>query len=286
MSNPIPSALALTVINDASLIIASPHRNNYAAIQSAVNEVITALSGGSAGQVLQAVDGTDVQWHQLVAADVTNAADKGSGSAQVFTGTLSTGGTAFSVATTGGAMETNGRLTLATAGAAAITLAVGKTGNANFGWYIDNAGNMIWTNGTTGDTEMQRSAPNTLQLTNTGLLSTSPSVGLGYGTGAGGTVSQATSRSTAVTLNTICGSINTAAVALANGASTSFTVNNTSVTGSDMVIVMGNGGTFTDLCRVYNVSGGTFGITYTNNSGGSDSTSHSISFMIIKGVTS
>lgn len=66
MSNPIPSALALAVINDGDLITASPHRSNYSAIQAAVNKVITALSGGTAGQVLQAADGTDVQWANSV----------------------------------------------------------------------------------------------------------------------------------------------------------------------------------------------------------------------------
>jgi hypothetical protein len=62
MSNPIPSALALTTVPDSSLITSAPHRNNYAAVQTAVNALIAALSGGSAGQRLAAVDGTDVVW--------------------------------------------------------------------------------------------------------------------------------------------------------------------------------------------------------------------------------
>lgn len=62
MSNPIPSSLALTTISNGTLADATPVQNNLAEIQAAVNELITALSGGAAGQLLSAVDGTDVQW--------------------------------------------------------------------------------------------------------------------------------------------------------------------------------------------------------------------------------
>lgn len=62
MSNPIPSLLALTSIADGSAQQASPIRNNYSAIQSAVNELIAALSGGASGQMLEAADASDVQY--------------------------------------------------------------------------------------------------------------------------------------------------------------------------------------------------------------------------------
>lgn len=65
MSNPLPNTLALGNIADGSEIIASTHRNNYAAIQAAVNLLRQALAGGTSGQVLTAVDGTDVQWSSL-----------------------------------------------------------------------------------------------------------------------------------------------------------------------------------------------------------------------------
>jgi hypothetical protein len=58
----VPSSLALASIVDDSEIVASDHRNNYAAIQTAVNALISALSGGSSGQVLTASDASDVQW--------------------------------------------------------------------------------------------------------------------------------------------------------------------------------------------------------------------------------
>lgn len=60
MSNPVPASIALASI--AGQISASPLNSDYSAIQTAVNALITALGGGSANQVLQAVDSTHVQW--------------------------------------------------------------------------------------------------------------------------------------------------------------------------------------------------------------------------------
>jgi hypothetical protein len=58
----LPSSLALNNIADGSNIVAADHRNNYAAIQAAVNALIAALGGGSAGQVLQALTSSSVAW--------------------------------------------------------------------------------------------------------------------------------------------------------------------------------------------------------------------------------
>lgn len=62
MANPVPNNLALSVINTGDTAQSAPLRNNYAAIQTAVNELIACFSGGTANQLLQAVDSTDVQW--------------------------------------------------------------------------------------------------------------------------------------------------------------------------------------------------------------------------------
>jgi hypothetical protein len=62
LSNPIPSSLSLAVIANGQLGDATPIANNYSQIQAAVNALITALSGGAAGQFFQAVDGSDVKW--------------------------------------------------------------------------------------------------------------------------------------------------------------------------------------------------------------------------------
>lgn len=62
MSNALPSNLALSTINTDDPVASAPLRNNFAATQTGVNQVISCLSGGSLGQVLEAVDNSDVQW--------------------------------------------------------------------------------------------------------------------------------------------------------------------------------------------------------------------------------
>jgi hypothetical protein len=59
---------------------------------------------------------------------------------------------------------------------------------------------------------------------------------LGYGTGSGGTVTQSTDKSTAVTLNKTAGTITMNAASLAAGATVWFTQNNSLVAAADTVI--------------------------------------------------
>ena len=60
---------------------------------------------------------------------------------------------------------------------------------------------------------------------------------LGYATGAGGTVPQATSKSTGVTLNKQCGNITMNGAALANATTVTFTLTNSFIAANDMVVV-------------------------------------------------
>ena len=62
-------------------------------------------------------------------------------------------------------------------------------------------------------------------------------VGIGYGAGAGGTVTQATSKSTAVTLNKPTGQITMNNAALAAGATVGFVLNNSLVAYTDSVVI-------------------------------------------------
>lgn len=57
----LPSSLALTSIADGSPIIAADHRNNYAAVQTEANGLLTILGAGVTGQVLKG-NGTTVTW--------------------------------------------------------------------------------------------------------------------------------------------------------------------------------------------------------------------------------
>ena len=91
---------------------------------------------------------------------------------------------------------------------------------------------------------------------------------IGYATGAGGTVTQGTSKSTGVTLPKVCGEIVMNNESLAGGAEASFVVTNTLVAATDVVVVccktLGSGGTGTYIPAVTLVADGSFTITVAN----------------------
>jgi hypothetical protein len=113
--------------------------------------------------------------------------------------------------------------------------------------------------------------------------------GAGYRTGLGGAVTQATSKSTGVTLNKYCGQITMHAAALGAGATATFLVTNSLVVATDCVVVNvggGQGNVATYTAHVDSLSSGQFFITVTNISAGQLSEALIINFAVIKGVTS
>ena len=89
---------------------------------------------------------------------------------------------------------------------------------------------------------------------------------LGYGTGAGGTVTQATSRTTGVTLSKACGAI-TLVSAAGSTSWQSFTVTNTKVAATDVVHVCQKSGTDLYEIHVTNVAAGSFKVSFKTTSG-------------------
>lgn len=90
---------------------------------------------------------------------------------------------------------------------------------------------------------------------------------LGYTAAAQGTVTQATDKSTAVTLNKPAGRITTANVALAGSTNVSFTLNNSYISSNDVLIVTLSGGIATAAtynCWVNSLSAGSASITLRN----------------------
>lgn len=107
---------------------------------------------------------------------------------------------------------------------------------------------------------------------------------LGYGTGAGGVVTQATSKATAVTINKPTGQITTSNAALAAGAEVSFSVNNTLVAANDIIIVNG----ITPASYTYRngiAAAGIFSVFIKNNTAGSLSDVLTINFAVFKGAS-
>jgi hypothetical protein len=124
-------------------------------------------------------------------------------------------------------------------------------------------------------------------ITSTGAIVSSGANGVGYTTGAGGTVTQATSKSTTVALNKTTGTIVTHNAALAAGAVVEFAVDNTSVAATDSIILnLASGAAVRTNYRYWisTVANNRFRITIENRSAGALSEALTLNFAVIKGV--
>ena len=114
--------------------------------------------------------------------------------------------------------------------------------------------------------------------------------GIGYTTGSGGSVTQLTNRTTAVTLNALCGSITTNNASLAAEAGAAFLVNNSAVGINDVVYLSqrsGAVGAMTDVVVSLTTNGSfTKNVMNNNASGGTAETGAIIiNFLVLKGST-
>lgn len=119
------------------------------------------------------------------------------------------------------------------------------------------------------------------------LKSTSDTGGVGYGAGAGGFVTQTSSKSTGVTLNKICGEITMNNATLNRETAVSFTLTNSAIAANDVVVVSIKSGA---TANAYNVgvtavSAGSCRIQVHNLLGGTDlSEAIVLNFAVIKAV--
>lgn len=121
----------------------------------------------------------------------------------------------------------------------------------------------------------------------TTILSSGPTSGIGYATGAGGTVTQATSRKTGVTLNKTTGAITLFSTTTTANTFDSFTVTNSAVVATDVVIVNFKSGATADSysLAVTAVAAGSFRVQIHNIVAVAVAEAPVINFAIIKGVT-
>ena len=77
--------------------------------------------------------------------------------------------------------------------------------------------------------------PTSGNLANLTLKSASPTIGVGYSSGAGGSVTQLSSKSTGVTLNNVCGRIITSNENLVAGTAVSFVFTNSTISITDTI---------------------------------------------------
>jgi hypothetical protein len=145
---------------------------------------------------------------------------------------------------------------------------IGQGNTSNFWFKSTNGtagGSFEWYTGTAGAT--LRLTLNATGLVGTGaVLSSSSTAGVGYSTGAGGTVTQITSRTTGVTLNKITGAI-TLVSAAGSVAWQSFTVTNSAVAATDTIICNQVSGTDLNMIHVTAIAAGSFRISFATTAG-------------------
>lgn len=117
-----------------------------------------------------------------------------------------------------------------------------------------------------------------------GIEANDATTGIGYGKGAGSTVTQITSRTTGVTINSCSGAITLVSAAGSTTPAT-FTVTNSAVAATDTININQKSGTDLYLLFITNVAAGSFKITsYTT--GGTTTEQPVFNFTVLKGSTS
>lgn len=176
----------------------------------------------------------------------------------------------------------------AKAAASGLALAVISSGT-NENLTVDALGTGTITVGgtSTGNIILSRAATAVSIAATAAITSSGATSGIGYATGAGGAQTQLTSKSTGVTLNTICGEITMNGAALAAATIVSFTLTNSAIAAKDTIIL---NHVTTGTRGAYTLNGeclaGSATISVRNNTAGSLSEAIVIRFAVIKAVTS
>lgn len=121
-----------------------------------------------------------------------------------------------------------------------------------------------------------------------GVIAVEPTVGIGYGTGAGGTVTQQTNKAVGVTLNKVSGQITMSNAAMATSAVAGFVLTNSTIAATDTVVVniaSGAASTTSYVVGVGAVAAGSCTITVQNVAGPILSEALVLNFNVIKGVS-
>jgi hypothetical protein len=145
------------------------------------------------------------------------------------------------------------------------------------GTYGDRGAIRFYTNNATSLAEKMR-------IDSSGNVLVTSAAGLGYGTGSGGTVTQATSKSTAVTLNRPTGQITMNNAAMLTNTTEVFTVTNSLCAFTDTVSMNHRNGASYNVWVVPGI--GSFDVYLKNISVSTLSDAVTLNFSIIKGATS
>ncbi len=174
-----------------------------------------------------------------------------------------------------------------TTGSGTLALGAGKTITFNHTSTFTTTDAQTYTFPTTSATLARTDAGNAFtgnQSATGSILSSHATAGVGYATGAGGTVTQITSRTTGVTINKASGAI-TLFSAAGSATPATFTVTDSAVAATDVVVVNQKSGTDTYEIFVTAVGASSFNVTFFTT-GGTTTEQPVFSFAVIKGVSS
>lgn len=190
-------------------------------------EIVAAAAGSRAvlrGISSGASEGLDVEAKGTgtirVASVSTGAVSFGNSTNPALNVVLATAGTGISV-------------TSAAAGSRAALAAISSGADEGLDLDAKGTGTIRLGNTSTGNIVVSRALAASL-----GITSSSPTAGIGYAAGAGGTVTQLTSKATTVILNTICGTIVLHNASLAADTTVAFTLTDSAIAAGDVVIVV------------------------------------------------
>lgn len=196
--------------------------------------------------------------------------------------------------TAAGNVTISGTLGVTSATTLSSTLSV--AGNATFSGTLSVAGNTtlsgtLAAGNTTVTGTLSTTGAASLNSISSGSIASTSTIrssggGVGYSTGAGGTVTQSTSKSTGVTLNKLSGEITMDAAALAANTTVSFTLTNSQIAASDVLVLNhSSGGTAGSYTLNAQCAAGSASINVRNVTAGSLSQAIVIRFVVIKAVT-
>lgn len=157
-------------------------------------------------------------------------------------------------------------------------------GDSQYRWFVNESGKHSWSSGSAvADVTLGRSSAGVLLCS--GAILTTGVTGYG-GTGSGGTVTQATSRTTGVTLNAPNGEITLFSTTTTAGQQTTFQLSNSSLVATDHLVLEQKTGTGLYMLNVTQKAAGLFNITVYTPAAVGVAEAPVISFAIIKGTNS
>lgn len=236
----------------------------------------TVVTTGDTGTVT----GTMIASNTIVDADInTSAAIAHSKLASLTAGNVLIGN-ASNVPTS---TALSGDVTVTSAGVTAI--GAGVIVNADINASAAIADTKLATISTAG--KVSGTAITSGDIASSGAIRHTGSVGVGYATGAGGTVTQATSRTTGVTLSKLSGAITLFSTTTTAGLVNVFTVTNTLVAATDTIVLShASGGTAGQyIIYVAAVAAGSFQIAVYTPAAQGTAAAPVINFAVIKAVT-